>query len=610
MEDKANLHRRIFLTVKAALSFLGTCGLCYLGRLAGFNKASYTVLGILMFLIVWKLLGETVKDLESFADKNAKTKRIVFSLALSYMFSLSMIMGYQLQGSGMTECGFKGKGLILLRSAWLAVAVFPAGNLFFKLTERIKPLGDGRPGTRKFRPWAVFGICAAVSFALLIPVWLAYYPIVMSSEFHRQVNEAYRGFIWFYPYQPIAHTWVIWVFMQLGNALGSLQTGYACMALFQMLLYALVTGYACSMLYRIVKRVWVVILAVLYFAVFPLHSVQVVCTTKDVLFTILFLLFFLLLIERSLFATGRKRLLMEALMVLEGCIMAQFRNNAFYAVAVFMLLFFALTPKKEKLRVFLLSVLLIAGCRVTDIVITKAIGTELTKPKVEMFSVPIQQMARVGYYHENELDEETSALLDSYIPRKMWKYYNPPIADTVKNGVNTVKFSENYGELFSFWAKLGLRYPNEYIDAFLELTRGYWFLDDTSWAENLGYGLEERMGAVFTYNSSEIEGVGSIEHESKLPWLELQLEKIVSANAFYDWPVISVLFKSAFYIWVLFLVTCAMLYGKKKEQLKLTLFIWLYFGTMILGPVVQIRYVFPIMACLPVIIAMQFLSDD
>lgn len=610
MEDKADLHRRILLAVKAALSFLGTCGLCYLGRLAGFRKASYTVLGILAFLAVWKLLGETVKDLEDLTDKKAKRQRIVFSLVLSYLFSLSMIMGYQLQGNGMTECGFKGKGLILLRSAWLTPAVFPAGNLFFKLTERIKPPCDRRPGTRKLRPGAVFVICAAVSFALLIPVWLAYYPIVMSSEFHRQVNEAYRGFVWFYPYQPLAHTWVIWVFMQLGNALGSLQTGYACMALFQMLLYALVTGYACSMLYRILKRVWVVIPAVLYFAVFPLHSVQVVCTTKDVLFTILFLLFFLLLIEASLFATGRKRLLLEALMVLEGCIMAQFRNNAFYAVAAFMLLFFVLTPKKEKLRVLLLSVLLTAGCRVTDIVITKAIGTELKKPKVEMFSVPIQQMARVGYYHENELDDETSAMLDSYIPKEIWKNYNPPIADTVKNGVHTVKFSENYEELFSFWAKLGLRYPNEYIDAFLELTRGYWFLDDTSWAENLGYGLEERMGAVFTYNSSEIEGVGSIEHESKFPWLELQLEKIVSANAFYDWPVVSVLFKSAFYIWVLFLVTCAMLYGKKKEQLKLTLFIWLYFGTMILGPVVQIRYVFPIMACLPIIIAMQFLDDN
>lgn len=82
MEDKADLHRRIFLVVRAALSFLGTCGLCYLSSLAGVKKASYTVLGILMFLIVWKLLGETVKDLESFADKKAKRRRIVFSFRL------------------------------------------------------------------------------------------------------------------------------------------------------------------------------------------------------------------------------------------------------------------------------------------------------------------------------------------------------------------------------------------------------------------------------------------------------------------------------------------------------------------------------------------------
>lgn len=610
MGTKAELRRRFFLTGKAALAFLGTYGLCYIGSQAGFRNASYTVLVVLAVLTVWKLLDETEKELAKIEDKKAKRRRIIFAATVSFLFSLSMVMGWQLQKNGMTECGFKGKGLILIRSLCLAIAIFPFGNFFFRLTERIHPVsGKGQTG-RRLRPTAVFGICAGVILVLLVPVWLAYYPIVMSYDFHRQVNEAYKGFIWFYPYQPIAHTWVIWVFMQLGNALGSLQTGYACMALFQILLYALATGYACSMLYRILKRTWAAILGVLYFAVFPFHSVMVVCTTKDTLFTILFLLFFLLLMERSLFAAGRKKLISEILLVLEGCLMIQFRNNAFYAVAAFMVLFFILTPKREKLRVLLLAVCLILGGKLAGIVIKQAIGTQISQSKVEMFSVPIQQMVRVAYYHKDELDNATTALIDSYVPREHWELYYAPISDAVKNNARTEKFEGDYGRLLSDWAKVGMKWPNEYVDAFLELTRGYWFWDDVSWTENLGYGLEGRMGAVFTYNSSEIEGIGSIEHESRLPWLELQLEKIVSANAFYNWPVLSVMFKSAFYTWGLFLVSCAMLYRRQKGQLRLALLLWLYFGTMLLGPVVQIRYVFPIMVLLPILAAMQFLHTE
>lgn len=602
-----NLHSRGPWIFQAVLAFLGTYGICYLGKLMGVKNPSYSILGIMIIISVWEFLGKTGRDLAQITDKKKKKRRVVFAIAVSFLFSVTMIVGYQLQGIGMTDGGFKGKGLILFRSACLAIAMFPFGNLLFKAVDRIRPSDGKSTITKKVRPAVVFGICTVIIFILLIPVWLAYYPIVMSYDFHRQVNEAYKGFIWFWAYQPLAHTWLIWVFMQLGNALGSLQTGYACMALFQMLVYALITGYACSMLYRILKKIWPVVVAVLFFAIFPFNTVLVVCTTKDTIFSCLFLLFFLLFIERSWFATGRKRTVLEALMVLEGCTMMQFRNNALYAVAVFILLFLILIPKREKLRVFLLGVALIAGGKGMGIAIKHALGTQIPAPKVEMFSVPIQQMARVAYCHWNVLDESIAQELDYIMPGGLWENYNPPIADSVKGAINVQYFSENYGDLFSFWAKLGLQYPNEYIDAFLELTRGYWFWDDVSGMECLGYGLEERMGAVYTYISSEIENIGPIEHTSKFPWLENQLEKIVSANSFYNWPILSVLFKNAFYAWGLFLLMMAMLYKKQYLQFEVMLLPLVYFATMLLGPVVQVRYGFPVTLILPLAAAMQFI---
>lgn len=589
--------------VGAVLSFTGTYGFCYTAELAGFRNASYSSLGVVVFLVLWWLCEKTRENLEPLAETKEGRRRIIFASAVSYLFSLSMVMGYQLQSEGMTECGFAGKGLILIRSACLAVGIFPFGNFLFQCVERIGSGKKERAAAGKVRPIVIFGVCAGAVFLLLIPVWLAYYPIIMSYDFHRQVNEAHWGLDRFYPYQPIAHTWIIWVFMQLGNAVGSLQTGYACMAVFQMLLYALATGYACGMLYRITGRIWPAAAAVIFFAVFPLNSVMVLCTTKDTIFTVLFLLFFLLFVERSL-SSGRKKIMIEALLVIEGSTMMQFRNNAFYAVAVFSILFVLLVPRREKLRALLLGAVLVAGGRGMAVIIRQAIGTKLEGARVEMFSVPIQQMARVGYYHGGQMDAPLRMKLKQYMTSDAWEKYNPPLADTVKNNVVPGSFDGNYDELFSIWFELGLKYPNEYIDAFLELTRGYWFLDDVSWAENLGYGLDSGMGAVFTYTSSEIDGIGPIERDSKLPWLELQLEKIVSANYFYDWPVVSILFKSAFYAWAFFLVTLAMLYRRQYGRLLLVLFPWIYFGTMLMGPVVQMRYIFPIMAILPVMAGM------
>ncbi len=590
------------------LSFLGAYGICYICGKAGFQNAYFTVLGAMVMAGVWGMLSWAKRDLAVILPQEARKRRIMFAVMVSYLFSLAMVMGYQLQSSGMTDSGFKGKFMILMRAACLTVAVFPFGNFVFKNVEKIHSV-KVRELQRAIRPRTVFLICAIVTFLCLIPVWLAYYPIIMSYDFHRQINEAAKGFAWFYPYQPIAHTWVIWLFLQVGELLGSSEMGFACMSLFQMLLYSLVAAYAVTVVYRIAKRLLPIVLALLYFAVFPFNTVLVVCTTKDVLFTILFLLFFILLLERTFFCAGKKKLVVDVLLVLEGSLMAQFRNNAFYAVAVFMVLFFLLVPRKEKIEALFLGILLIAGSKVTQLVILEAIGTQIGAPKIEMYSVPIQQMARVGCRQGDNLDPETAALLDSYLKREIWESYNPPIADTVKGSgkVNTDKFTEDMGRFIQDWTKIGLKYPNEYIDAFLELTRGYWFPDDVSWAENLGYGTGGRMGAIFTYNSSEIEGVGSIEHETKFAWLEEQLEKIVSGNAFYNWPVVSQLFKSAFYVWGLFLVMVSYWYLKQKKQFIIGLFPTLYFATMLLGPVVQLRYLFPNMSVLPVMLALMYL---
>ena len=618
------------LLLKAALSLCGVYGVAYLFSLWPDNHSYYSILNLGLAVGLYSLLQQTEKNLRKIEEKRDRKRRIGYAAVISFLFALSMIMGYQLQFRGLTDCGVRGKGLILVRACCLGIVAFPFANLLFVLIERgalidRKQSTDGKQSAggeqstggkwitgikrafgRRWKSGAVFGVAVAGIFVCLIPVWLAYYPIIMSYDFHRQVNEAYRGLTWFYPLQPIAHTWLIWLFLQIGNALGSYETGMACMAVLQMVLYALVMGYAVAMIWRLTAKKWLVVVTTLFFALFPYNTVLVVCTTKDTLFTILFTLFFLLFLERTYFAHGRKRILMDVLLVVEGCLMMQFRNNAVYAVAVFFFLLLLLRPKKEKLEILLLGLCLVAGEMGLRSGIHTAIGTNLGVPKIEAYSVPIQQFARVAYYHGAELEEqdpEMAELLEKYVARDHWDAYYAPLADSIKGSVTPEPYTDEHEQLLKDWFQVGKKYPNEFLDAFLELTRGYWFWDDVSWAENLGYGTEERYGVLFTYTSSEINDYGSIEHHSKFPALESLLEEIVSGNCFMEWPVLSIPFHGTFYTWGLFLLMVFCLYRKRWQCLQMSLLPFLYFGTMLLGPVVQVRYLFPLMVLLPVLVA-------
>ena len=130
------------------------------------------------------------------------------------------------------------------------------------------------------------------------------------------------------------------------------------------------------------------------------------------------------------------------------------------------------------------------------------------------------------------------------------------------------------------------------------------FIDDVTWSEVLGSGVEGRMGALHTYNSTVSEMIPEgIEHETKFPWLETRLEEIISGNSFYNWPVISNLFKPAFYCWILLLTFIMSFYNREKKKIAVTLLPLLYLATMFLGPVVQVRYVLPIITVVPVMLA-------
>lgn len=591
-------ERRQIVLVLLALA--GAYGVCYLLELMGAIYPDFSIMSVFSSMAVYILLRRVRPE--------QSKRHYAYAFVVSFVFSLTLILGYQLDSQGMTDCGIRGKGLILLRSACLAAAVFPFGDMLFHVIERIPSYMEQKGNMWRQRD--VFWISFAVIFLLWIPVWMAYYPIVMSYDFHRQVNEAYAGWIWFNSYQPLIHTWLIWLFLQIGGMFGSNEIGMGLFAMFQMLLVSSSMAYACSVIYKMVKRKWAVILTMLFYGVFPFCSVSMMVGTKDAIFSGLFLTFIVLLVERNFYHTNRKWQ-MEIPMTVTAVLMAMFRYNALYAIAAFGVFSLIFAKGKEKIRLFLLCAVMAVGGIAAKEGIQAGLGTEIRGSSVEKYSVLIQQFARVGYCHGDDMDSETYELVDKYVSAESWERHMPALADASRTGVSFAAVWEpDMGQVFKDWLWLGLKYPNEYIDAFLCLTEGFWFVDDRTYCEMQGWGIEgNRHGAIFTNNSSASDTYEGIQHISKFPWLEERLEDIVSNNEFYDWPVVSVLFKPAVYILSFIMILVGLLYKNKKKQAFICLFPLVYFGTMLLGPTVQFRYVVPFMISVPFLAALFFIPD-
>lgn len=608
IKEKTGLFRNKYL-MAVLCTLLGFYGLRYYQNIItndqfGKSIASPIVLVLLFFFWLFEL-----SRFAKFRQDNVLVfkKHLIFSYVIAVIFCSLTIMGGQLVAYYVTDGGFIGKGLILLRGAAFAFILLPFIFEATYLCSRIITGGRCDENTKTWKSSKVFLFSFLAILLCWIPVFLAYYPAVMTYDFHRQSQEAMRGFIWFNSYQPLIHTLYIWLCFQIGKGLGSLQTGMAFYSIGQMLVMSLCYGYGCSIIYRLCKKKWAVIVSVVFLALCPFISVMAVSATKDSLFSAFFVLSVCLLIERTFFLAGRKKLFVDILWVVEGIFTCLWRNNCVYAYLVFSIGFLMLTKGREKIRVLIMCAVLVVGGMNASNLIQNALGSEIHGSKVERYSPIMQTVARVGYYHGSDLDDEMFDFVHTLVDCEYWQYYAPNVSDPIKSriaGDNYINFWEpNMGKVLKMWLKIGVHYPNEYIDGFLETIRGFWYIDDYSWAE-IWYDPGYHCGALSTNNTTYSDVIpDGIDRESKFPLLFNYLDPLVSENKILSRPIIHIL-KPALYSWLILLSFVFFVHFRQKGKCLISLFPLLYLGTQFLGPIVQVRYALPFMALMPILLAM------
>ncbi len=560
----------------------------------------------------------------------------------------SFVLGWRLNlrgtvfGGG-SSAAFAGSFLsFLLECAFLslpaaALAAFVLGQRGQKRCGRPEGEFQGGPGKKENRrpAWQAWIFYAAVIFLCWFPVFLAYYPSVFAYDAEGQLYQVIAGD--YSTHHPLLHTLFLGAFFRLGETSGSYSAGMAVHSVVQMLLMAAAFGWALSYLYqrRIGRRARILLL--LFYAFFPVNSVLALSTTKDVLFSALVMLctvcLYRMVCDRGM-RVGRKE---QAVYIVLAVFMLLFRNNAVYAFVVSVpVLYIGMGKIKKRAEteneggmqnkaagslsgggtqsgkaedgdlwsrsarsVYLRMTLFILALFAVGSFSLKAVTHAKNGSPREMLSVPLQQMARTRVSAEEKLEPQMRQELEKYISSE-WVFaaYNPHLADPVKN---RAVIHDNPGGLIVTWMKLGLKHPAVYIDAFLDNSLGLWFLQDTSHAQVYGIGTESGFGYLSTDNRTMPAGCEIVEH-SFLPGLRALMEKIVSDNAYSKLPVVRILFAPALYWWLLYLCIVTAVYRKRYREIFPLVFLTAYYLTLLLSPAVLVRYMYPIIATIPVIL--------
>ena len=429
--------------------------------------------------------------------------------------------------------------------------------------------------------WGTFAAVAAVDAGFL----LARYPGILTRDSISTVGQVLSG-----SYDntlPYYQTRLVGLFVKLGLTLtGDINFGVALFHIFQIGLLAVVFGYTVMTLYQIGVPRWALGVVFFVYALLPYNIVYSVTLWKDVPFGASVLLL-AAAFYRLLNQVGQAPKWDYAALALGALGMALMRTNGWYALLVAAVLMAIVLEKQyRRLTVVLLAVLVVTWVMISPVL--KALRVPETNP-VEAFAIPMQQIARV-VANDRELTPEQQALLgEIFLMDRLGEAYDPQTVDPVK--FETFRYDQvdyirhNGAQYLKLYVSLGLRYPGDYLKAWIDETRGYWNGGYSYWIYTLQTGKND-LGI------TQPEGTNLLAR-LYAAWFRAA-EKPTALQPLYS---------IGLRVWIL-TACCALCWLKKRKQwliavpaLVLTLGLWL--GTPVYA---EFRYAYPMVLCSPLVL--------
>ena len=215
-----------------------------------------------------------------------------------------------------------------------------------------------------------------------------------------------------------------------------------------------------------------------------------------------------------------------------------------------------------------------------------------------MLSIPCQQLARTYVYHNNTLNLDDKEEMEKFISAEAMNRYKYYVSDPVKSGLDVDYLIHHKREFVQMWLRLGSQYPGEFVLAPIYNTMGIWYMGGDS-----SCYVEFVMSPPF-----DEEHV--VETQSILPALRNVYRWFTDENIQKSLPMASLLFYTSFYAWLVFICAIVLLARKQYHYLILSAVLLGYMFSLMPGPCIIIRYMFGIILCVPVMMALAFYRTD
>lgn len=215
--------------------------------------------------------------------------------------------------------------------------------------------------------------------------------------------------------------------------------------------------------------------------------------------------------------------------------------------------------------------------------------------RIESLSIPAQQIARV-IVDGKELTPEQKELLGkvvdiSAIPDAYNEWLSDPIKILVRASGNQNYINENGMRFIKLYLQLGIMYPQEYVKAWVDQTKGYW---------NGGYNIYWRWVTYVQENSF------GIERTVRSDLVKQVLEEYLWLYA--DLPILQIFLCIGFHVWMIIFSTYFSWMKKDFTAMYIAVPILMIAVSLVMAAPVyaEFRYIYSAFCSIPFIFAVSF----
>lgn len=517
-------------------------------------------------------------------EKRTLRRKAAVRFAGAALYAMLFALGSQIDQSGATQPMATAVRFCLayplaLAALWILLDV--------RMPER-KARGEAA-SLAPAKPFCAFGAFCLI-FCCYVPMFLIEYPGSFTYDTQTQTLQIASGE--YDMFHPLVHTLLLRMCLSAYPIFQSFERCALLYTLIQMTLVSACFARSCASLSRSCSR-RAACLAVAFFCLFPYHMVFASNCTKDVLFSAFFALF----MTRCLEAVRGKRVSFRlgAELTISGALACLLRNNMIYALAVWLLVL--LLCGRGMRRIGLCALLAAVLCLGVNEGLCRLTGTARGNVR-EMLCVPMQQLSRAWRDAPQSFTGQEREAMDAFFLDQGYLRYDPTLADPVKYTFNTEAFEEDPMRFARLWLSVGVKCPAVYLDAFLNTALPFLYPYETYHSSALYIETGLNSGVL-----TEPFGQEPIVQPGRFRTLRAYLDQNIWSTGAAGIPLLRWVFNAGLTIWLMLFFVLRAMYagdGKHLAMLLLPLLLW---GTYLLGPVMQGRYLYPFICTLPVFFA-------